>query len=156
MAYDATDFVVTETSAPVRDPRSITDPRERVAYLRDFLRDLPPIRFDMGESGDKEDAGTGTCGAPACIGGWTRAFFERRGAEYRGICSIGEDVLSLPSHIAYDLFYPGGEDNLLRDGKSAYRATPAQAAAVLDHYLATAYDAAGNPTGAGKIDWSVA
>lgn len=150
MAYDATDFVVTETPAPVvRDPRSITDPRERVAYLRDFLRELPPERFDMASLYSKHGRdtymhGNGEaisyvkgCGTAACIAGWTIAVFAPK-VRVREGAPIAEDLLGLTDLQGNDLFLPSGFTQ--QDF-----ATPAQAANVLDHYLAT-----------GKIDWSVA
>lgn len=133
MAYDATDFVVTEVVAPVRDPKSITDPRERVAYLRDFLRTLPPERFDMADCGAGvwEDP---ECGSPACMGGWARTLFYPPSALYRSLRDVGVERLGLDGDQAATLFYGAGSAT-----------TPAQAVAVLDHYLVT-----------GKIDWAVA
>lgn len=129
MAYDATDFVVTEVPAPVRDPKSITDPRERVAYLRDFLRELPPKKFNMADW---------HCGSAACIGGWVEnLWFYGRSRPSQEVA----DALGLRSP---DLFYPWGQH---ADGRDICGplTTPTEAANVLDHYLAT-----------GKIDWSVA
>lgn len=134
MGYDSTDFVVTET--PVRDPKSITDPRERVACLRDFLRELPAERFDMREVGHWSEAGTGSCGSAACIGGWARAIFGRSdNGSVGGIDWVGPNRLGLSEGQTTQLFYPFGH----------FDANPAQAANVLDNYLAT-----------GRIDWSVA
>lgn len=138
MAYDGTDFVVTQAPVPVRDPKSITDPRERVAYLRDFLRALPAARFDMQQSGSYADARAGECGTASCIGGWARAIFQMP-------VSLAEvaEALGLSDGQADDLFYPVGD---MRNGEGAiFSRDPMNAVAVLDHYLAT-----------GKIDWSVA
>lgn len=143
MAYDATDF-----TAPVRlldrDPKSLTKPRERLEYLRDFLRELPAERFDMTDSGTIEDAGTGDCGSPACIGGWSRALFGNPGYQYDSIARVGATVLGIGQTKATMLFYPSGEISL-SPFRSAYSAAPAEAANVLDHLLRT-----------GEVDWNVA
>lgn len=146
MPYDATDFVVIEAPAPVRDPKSITDPRERVAFLRDFLRELPPERFDLrwmysrnGQdswSAERTAAKNHSCGSAACIAGWTHFLFEPDTTETGS--NFARDVLGLEWGAANELFTPRGY--LARPSP-----TPAQAANVLDHYLAT-----------GEINWSVA
>lgn len=138
MAYDSTDFVVTETPVPE------TIERTNMRRLRDMIAGLPAERFDMSESGEWEDAGAGDCGTAACIGGWARALLRRH------VYSIDELApdLGLTKREATALFYPGSGDSMwapMSDGRSPYDATPAQAANVLDHYLAT-----------GRIDWSVA
>lgn len=141
MAYDATDFVVTETPAPVvRDPRSITDPRERVAYLRDFLRSTAGDLFDMRTPGTLSLTDGKWCGTAGCFHGWTRTLFGEgnEGDEW------SEEALGIPGASRMrGLFYPMAD---LPDGSAAINLSdPHRAANVLDHYLAT-----------GKIDWSVA
>lgn len=130
MTYDATDFVATETPAPVVDPKSITDPRERMAYLRDFLRALPErsphYSYDSWHR-------TEVCGTACCIGGWAATFFLDAGRLY-SIKEAAEDF-GVPERLSDDLFFNG-------EGMSS---TAHKAANVLDHYLAT-----------GEIDWSVA
>lgn len=161
MAYDSENFIVSQSlpcaetgpnspSSPLaprlldRDPKSLKTPRERLVFLRDFLRELPPERFDMGDSGDSEDAGTGSCGSPACIGGWSRALFGNPGAPWDCIATIGASVLDLRRDVAWALFYPDSEI-CLAPYRSAYTAQPAEAANVLDHLIRT-----------GEVDWSVA
>lgn len=141
MAYDATDFVVTEVPAPVRDPRSITDPRERVAYLRDFLRRLPPERFDMtewaygvGYDAMGHETVLADCGTRCCIGGWTNTLWPEELGLFDGPRAMG--TLGLSVDLGRELFFGNGVSRTISN---------LGAANVLDHYLAT-----------GKIDWSVA
>lgn len=144
MAFDTTDFVVTETPVPVRDPKSITDPRERVAYLRDHIAKLPRERFDMAVYSMGADYDDGDvrgpqvlhdCNTRACLCGWTVALFA--------IDAATDDEGAAASALGLDedewraLFIPRHKDR----GQIENR----EAVAVLDHYLAT-----------GKIDWSVA
>jgi hypothetical protein len=147
MPYDATDFVVTEAAAPVRDPKSITDPRERIVFLRDFLRELPAERFDMRTFGRRGPRGTGpaqfcvrvsgdTCSTAACIAGWANLLWAQQGqrtnAHRRAATFLGLDL-----DMANKLFWPSSG--------SGFDSTPAQAANVLDHYLTT-----------GEISWAAA
>lgn len=134
MAYDATDF-----TAPVRlldrDPKSLTEPRERLEYLRDFLRErVKPKEFDMWGIPDPHDTGTGKCGSPACIAGWALAIM---GSDHLCITHIGPAMFGLTVGVSMELF--GGITPL----KAA--ATPTQAANVLDHLLRT-----------GEVDWTAA
>ena len=137
MAYDATDFTPTGP-APVVDPLTITDPKERLAYLRDFLRALPEERFDMQHPGEFEDAEAGDCGSAACIGGWARALFRTSGP----INIVGVTKLGLSADGVDRLFFPHAD---MADGTWAMCATTADAADVLDHLIRT-----------GEVDWSVA
>lgn len=107
-------------------------PRDRLVILRDHLAGLKPELFDMDEWEKVE----GDCGTAACIGGWTSRLF---GASHKG----SADRLGLTAKQASRLFYP--YDGYLKDYASAFDATPAQAAAVIDHLLNT-----------GEVDWSVA
>lgn len=132
MAYDSTDFVVT---APVEVPTE----RANMIRLRDFLKTLPPNKFNMDDPGVSTDAYRGECGSAACIGGWARALFA---VHTLSLHRVG-DVLGLRDDQSSDLFYPYGRE--MSDGRSPFRAAPRHAVRVLDHYLAT-----------GKIDWSVA
>lgn len=136
MAFDAQAFTV--------DPLQLTTPRARLEYLRDFLLRLPEDRFDMKDPGDEEDAVTRTCGSPACIGGWARAVFAFRVAKIDDaapMLGLGKGDMDL-------LFYPNLDpkhDATMGDGRSPYRATATDAAAVLTHLINT-----------GEVDWSVA
>lgn len=153
MAYDATDFVVTETPVPVRDPKSITDPRERVAYLRDFLRALPPERFSMQAWGQNEHGPVSSveemsaCGTRGCICGWAHVLFSAKG-QFLGDTSLAGVLLGVSYSEEQQLFEPTAPEFGAvpgYDGPIFIDATSAQAANVLDNYLAT-----------GQIDWSVA
>lgn len=138
MAYDATDFVVTEVPAP------ITQERANMLRVRDTIAGLSCKMFDMSESGEVEDAERGSCDTAACIGGWARAVLRRR---VNSIYELGP-YLGLTEPQARTLFYPGvtgTEATLMSDGESPYDASPHQAVRVLDHYLAT-----------GEINWAVA
>lgn len=100
--------------------------RDRMIQLRDFLAELPDEKFDIS---------LWHCGTAGCIGGWAETLFF--GSAYSGHdeSEVGEHIgLSVAN--AERLFYPLG----YRYG----RHTPAQAVAVLDHYLAT-----------GEISWAV-
>lgn len=128
MPFDATDYQV--------DPLTITDPRERLRYVSDFLKKLPREQFNMNEAGRWRDGEMGWCRSPACIGGWARALF-RFHAAYSELEAVGERLFALPWDDAHALFYPGSTEG-------AYAATPSEAARVIDHLLAT-----------GEVDWSV-
>lgn len=145
MAYDA------EFSRHLTvDPLSITEPRERLAYLRDFLRALPPSRFNMSyfshaPADDEHDLRAtrirSDCGTTACIAGWAVALFTYSDvADGMGVAST---LLGLPIDVAEPLFYAGMDLDTDRGGE--WDATPAQAADVLTHLLAT-----------GEVDWAVA
>ncbi len=148
MPYDATNFVVTDVPAPVRDPKSITDPRERVAYLRDFLRTLPPERFDMrtfGRRGVRDTqhmqngvrVSSDTCGTAACIAGWANLLWAKEG-QMTNAHRRAANFLGLDRRASELLFWPW-------QSAGGFDSTPTKAASVLDHYLAT-----------GEINWSVA
>lgn len=142
MPFDAEHF-----TAPVRmldrDPKSLTEPRERLEYLRDFLRERAPVElFDMGTCGDVEDVPKAWCQTPACIGGWGRVLFNSR----TSIEHVGRTLLGLSEEDVTVLFFPSGAGRaLVGRGDAPNRATPTQAANVLDHLLRT-----------GDVDWSVA
>lgn len=151
MAYDA------EFSRHLTvDPLSITEPRERLLYLRDFLRNLPPERFNMRSwwsavtggglklYGTRPEEFTAECGTAACVAGWTVSVFRPRSPlnEFRGdwVEDVAGLILGLSSDEADKLFFP---PDFFSERTDEW--TPAQAADVIDHLLAT-----------GKVDWSVA
>lgn len=163
MAYDATDFVSQsqpsdaekEPLSPTprlldRDPKSLTEPRERLEYLRDFLREkVDPAKFDMQNfSADPSDGDfcsasqvrTG-CGTTACIAGWCQALFTDDsivdGSEAERLLGLGY----MPAQV---LFYANAYP-MVGCAPTYWDATPNQAANVLDHLLRT-----------GEVDWSVA
>lgn len=140
MAFDAATHQV--------DPLSLTTPRERLEYLRDFLRELPAERFDMGDwytvngvgrslSALRKTAGdiVHDCGTAACIAGWAAAIFAPDTRSYAVFAA--ERALGLDDVTAAALFVP--------DGFARAGYTPYEASRVLDHLLAT-----------GEVDWSVA
>lgn len=133
MPFDATDFEI--------DPRTLTTPRARVEYLRDFLRRLPEEQFDMCKASQRGDGRLGYCQSPACIGGWAVAIFRVR----TDCIEEAGDVLGLDVRRTADLFYPGLTLQRMGDDGDPYDATPSDAADVLDHFLNT-----------GEIDWSAA
>lgn len=123
-----------------RDPLTITEPRERLEYLRDFLRKLPAERFDLSiyaGRGGEEDFSVdveGDCGTAACICGWAVTKFALA-------CTLDDDEaageeLGLTRDESYALFIPAIDRTAV---------TPAQASHVIDHLLKT-----------GEVDWSVA
>lgn len=135
MAFDAATYEI--------DPLTLTEPRDRLMYLRDFLRRLPAERFDMGRAGEPEDAESGECGTAACIAGWARAKFRYAGCSWaQDLDPLAADLFGLGEADAAALFYPVGAFNADRD---YYAATPDEAAIVLDHLIQT-----------GRVDWSVA
>lgn len=135
MAYDAEHFTVTEVSTPPHLPN-----RADCLLVRDRIAALPSYLFDMATTFPD-------CGTAGCIMGWTAEVFnlEARTAigEFRGdvaACLWGFTDSTNP------LFFPTLADKgVMSDGRSGFKATPAQAVRVLDHYLAT-----------GEVDWSVA
>ncbi len=133
MAYDATDFVVTET--PVHP--SVTRP-ERIRALRDAIL-AQPQDFSM------DDPSIHRCGTPVCFLGWTRELFNPDAAHP----AEGGEELGLAEQDARNLFLMGSDaaqvETFERMHLDPFAATAEQGARVLDHYLST-----------GKIDWSVA
>lgn len=131
MAYDATDFVVTETPAhpSVSQPERIAQVRAAIlAHRRDF---------------NMNDSTTHECGTPACIHGFAKSIWR----EPRLISSQAMGAhLGLTSQQTVDLFHMSAPHMHLSPGAVCrWDATAEEAAAVLDHYIQT-----------GKIDWSVA
>lgn len=98
MPFDAEAFDYTTV-----DPLTLTEPRQRLEYMRDFLRGLPPERFDMGSSDAPKDARD--CGTPACIAGWSIAVFER---PYAPFATMGAELFDVPDTVAHRLFFPCG------------------------------------------------
>lgn len=142
MAFDATDF-----QPATVDPLTITEPKERLAYLRDFLRELPRERFNMLHFGLSDGRyGYSTvapvdvfkeCGTAACICGWTNVLFGGRETDDEHAAA---HILGLDIEASENLFYPHGW------GSDLWSVIPPSAAvAVLDHLIAT-----------GEVDWSVA
>lgn len=135
MPFDAADFKV--------DPLTITEPKARLEYLRDFLRTLPEERFDILSFADApgwpeycDDPISAAdvrndCGTTACIAGWAEALFT----EVEDIGGNAEELLGLGEPVANKLFHGFPRGNI----------RPAQAADVLDHLIRT-----------GEVDWSVA
>lgn len=104
--------------------------RDRMIRLRDHLAKLPAKEFDMAHW---------HCGTTACIGGWVENLFC--GTRYVTVDGAAGALIGLSPTESQDLFYPA---RFCTKDFAAYEATPVQAVAVLDHYLAT-----------GEIDWSV-
>lgn len=132
MAYDATDFVVTDVLAPETAPN--------LRLLRDFLADLPSARFSYHESWPDELMEPGVnsiaiheCKTPVCILGWAR------------VLSNGAVPLSRESMFQWMGLSAADGNDLCFGARNHRDVEVTQAVAVLDHYLAT-----------GKIDWSVA
>jgi hypothetical protein len=136
MPYDATDFQIVPATV---DPLTLTTPRERLEYLRDFLRVLPPERFDMSEA-RVVDRG---CGTVACIGGWAKVLFGLSGF----LSEVGAG-LGLTEQKADELF-------IWVTGHRYVDVTPQMAALVIDNAIRTGRErkAGWRP---GKIDWSAA
>lgn len=132
MPFDA------EIKLPVQDPRTITTPRERLVYLRDFLLGLDPELFDMGDWPSSDEIHS--CKTPACIGGWTDALFSPNAFM---LSSESGALIGLTAEQSTQLFFPGG--NMGNGERAIDSKTPTQAAAVLTHLIAT-----------GEVDWSVA
>lgn len=160
MAYDSENFIVSQSlpcaetgpdspSSPQtprlldRDPKSLTEPRERLEYLRDFLRERAPVElFDMGTCGDVDDVPMAWCQTPSCIGGWGRVLFNSP----TGIEHVGRTLLGLPEMKVDALFFPCGAGlPQVGLGSMPNRATPTQAANVLDHLIRT-----------GEVRWDLA
>lgn len=143
MPFDAATFTV--------DPLALTTPRERLEYLRDFLRGLPAARFNMGnfsETVDGYDTDLSAyevrhnCGTTACIAGWAEALFTNSNC----ISHDGEATRLLGlSHVAASLLFYANADNEDDGAETYWDATPQQAANVLDHLIRT-----------GEVDWSKA
>jgi hypothetical protein len=85
----------------------------------DRIAALAPERFDMGKGGSFRDCARGECGSPSCFGGWIRAWSGTKAH----ISDVGAMRYDLDCEL---LFFPGGRT--LKDGKTAYWATPAEAA----------------------------
>ena len=124
MAFDATAFEI--------DPLTLTTARERLEYLRDFLRRLPKARFDMGNWPEPSYT---RCGTAACIGGWADALFQP-GITLPGLAETS-DLLGLSGLQLNALCFP--------ERFCHGEVTPAEAADVLTHLINT-----------GEVNWAVA
>jgi hypothetical protein len=138
MPFDSADF------APAKiDPKTITDPKERLKYLADFLRGLPAERLKMDTffSGGNIDLPAGAraqeCGTAACVAGWTVVLFRPTYSIDGLTDELAMRLLGLTSAEAERLFYPKGWLDL--------DFAPAEAADAVAAYLAT-----------GEVDWSKA
>lgn len=134
MPFDAEAFDYTTV-----DPLTLTEPRQRLEFMRDFLRTLPARLFDMSEPVvcATEDGR----GSPGCVGGWlVEKFQQPKGQDIR---NVGVALLGLTWDQASDLMFPARFH--MGDGDNPYRANPNDAADVIDHLLKT-----------GDVDWSVA
>jgi hypothetical protein len=125
------------------DPLALADPKARLRFLRDFLRTLPPGRFDMKYWAATEEGNPVSrqkfltdCGTAGCIGGWTMALFQTGRNLHQTTSSAGR-FLGLDEEQASALFFP--------EGTAAWNAPQEGAANVLDHLLRT-----------GEVDWSQA
>ena len=144
MPFDSTDYI-----APVRlldrDPKTITEPRERLMYLRDFLRELPAERFRISSffssPSKTAEESVRECGTTACLAGWCLVVFSPNGSAFigAGVPEQASDILGLDVDQKASLFWPPGYI-----GNRIPR-TPTQAANVLDHLIQT-----------GEVDWSKA
>lgn len=141
MAYDSTD-------APAD-----VHARERLMRLRDFLAELPPEKFDMGDyivPGDDDESdidiysvpikqAVDVCGTAACIAGWAQVLFNPTESQDEELARV---ALGLTEEEGQALFCPW-----TTEGSSVDRSedlTLTQAVRVIDHLLAT-----------GDVDWSV-
>lgn len=137
MPFDAEHF-----TAPVRlldrDPKSLTEPRERLEYLRELI--AGGAALDMNEPSPSK------CGSPSCLYGWSRSVFSS--GRYMSPADVGA-MLGLTLQNTRDLFCMSVTGTRARYHEwgdvDPFRATNAQAANVLDHLLQT-----------GEVDWSVA
>lgn len=137
MAYDAEHFTVTKvpTSPHVPD-------RADCLLVRDRIAALSPHLFNMVDTFPD-------CGTAGCIMGWTAEVLavEKMDSDFTWRGDAAARVWGF-NNSDNPLFFPSraekGKD-LMSDGRSGFKATPAQAVRVLDHYLAT-----------GEVDWSVA
>lgn len=151
-------FDAEHASHLTRDPLTITEPRERLEYLRDFLRALPVERFYIGNyvsigvpgsfRGTRSTADLNECGTAACIAGWTAYLFSGApvSAEYDATTGdnppahdLAAGLLGLNDDEAFSLFVPLGIS------LSWSEITNVQAAQVIDEYLTD-----------GVVDWSIA
>lgn len=131
MPYDAENFSTVRLLDV--DPKTITDPKERLMYLRDFLRELPPERFSIWEPRPS------VCGSPACILGWARTLFFPEGHYVPR--EVAESALRLTPEMGADLFWMGDGANVVMK----HNPVPTEAANVLDHLIQF-----------GVVDWSKA
>lgn len=133
MPYDAEGWV-----APQVDPRTLTEPRDRLVWLRDWLLQMDPRRFDM-EHWRQPSQG---CGSVMCIGGWAEAHFSIQASfDLADSYDQTAKALGLCAYEAALLFNPMG---YMLDGTRALHCRdPRKAAAVITRYLET-----------GVVDWS--
>lgn len=146
------------------DPLTITDPRERLVYLRGYLARSPDAKFSMlsyfglreewGEVRDNDADGTnaaimeGSCGSCACLAGSALFIFAPDEKNPVTTCAIryrAAQLLGLTNAAADRLFEPNNHDDWFQIHGRLERVTKSQALAVLDHLIAT-----------GKVDWSLA
>jgi hypothetical protein len=134
-----TDDVITaklpDYACVVKTAREATTPRERLEFLSELLRVIPPENFDMSDWQYRSARAQQRrwCGTAGCIAGWAAVFWNSN--KFNSPRYEGAEALSLTYEQAESLFVPGGV--------VLYDVTPTQAADVIDNYLAT-----------GEIDWN--
>ena len=108
--------------------------RERVTILRNYLSQLVPNAFNMGNWGD-DIGGIHRCGTPACIAGWSERLFNdwRHDQEKLSYVHSAAELLDIDLHTGWALFMPTLQDSL---GVKYEEVTPHHAAAMLDRLLA--------------------
>jgi hypothetical protein len=136
------------------DPRKLKTPRERLMYLRDFLRAVPDRKFDMNvwnlgvERDPKQALSVHYCGTAACLGGWTDALMGD-GSAWSADEDQTAELLGLTPRQGQALFYPAPSRRFSRerggDLITGWLATNREAANVIDHLINT-----------GKVNWSKA
>jgi hypothetical protein len=135
MAFDSTDAPKTLT---VLDPRKLKTPRERLEYLRDFLRELPDEKLNMSSYFHDQVGSRGwvprkalkhSCGTAACVAGWSISLFRSREPQQTNWESARQ-VLGLSNGDAGRLFTPPGWS-----GEEAF--SPQKAADAIQAYLDT-------------------
>lgn len=119
-------------------PEAEVTARDRVIMLRDHLAQLPAAQFDYREWSRESEYGT-----VACVAGWQGILMGDRAPRF---CDEDDRAAheAWQTRMAASLGLSGRGVPLFELGGYTRR-SPAEAVAVLDHYLAT-----------GKIDWEAA
>lgn len=144
MAYDTTDFIVTDAPAPACKRTGVGKNLniENLQKVRDHIAKLPGQNFNMDywarNLSDLSVHPMYECDTVSCIGGWTNFLFggERYSERLAAI------HLGMTSRQAHELFYP--PNGYFDDGDDYCTITTAEACMVLDHLKAT-----------GRVNWGL-
>ena len=123
---------------------NVTALNELIEVLRQ-IDDSPTSEcgFSMNVTAHNRMVASHPCGTACCIGGWAwLALTDRRPRYANNPDTLLEDLLSISQEDSEKIAYP---QDVYGNSSAGWRATPNQAAALLEHFRDT-----------GEVDWALA